>query len=44
MLDLSGRQLYRCRHCGAFATSPTEGGDEWSFNVHGQVVMPGGDD
>lgn len=41
MLELAGRWLYRCRHCGAFATAPEDSGSGWSFNVHGQAVPPG---
>ncbi|GGB88978.1 hypothetical protein GCM10011352_13740 [Marinobacterium zhoushanense] len=41
MLELEGGWLYRCRHCGAFATAPADSRSGWSLNVHGQAVPPG---
>ncbi len=40
ILELGERQLFRCRHCGAFATSPGDGQPGWSLNVMGLPVQP----
>lgn len=40
ILELGERQLFRCRHCGAFATSPGDGHDAWSLNILGLPVAP----
>lgn len=40
VLDLGSRWLYRCRHCGAFATEPATAAERWSLNLLGQPVLP----
>lgn len=40
MLELGERQLFRCRYCGAFATSPGDGQRGWSLNIMGLSVQP----
>jgi hypothetical protein len=37
-LDLGERWLYRCRHCGAFATAPRSHDERWSLNLLGQPL------
>ncbi len=39
MLELGEQQLFRCRYCGAFATSPGEGQHGWSLNILGLPVQ-----